>query len=180
MKHNKNKTPITFSTIALAMGSVFGVAAPAQAVSLYNTIAASASTQLLIETSANDADKAAIQAHIDLISGGERLWNVRVLTQLVYEAHLRGDLILESDLDALVKQTELKNVDTAVTGAVVDFMHRHGFEATDAKRLGEELVASLQSSTLDQFFAAHLESVGVVKNLQRALARYNAVAKQGD
>ncbi|MEM7378612.1 MAG: L,D-transpeptidase family protein [Pseudomonadota bacterium] len=179
MKHNNNTHRITFSAIALAIITGFGVVAPSQAATAAETSVLTTPSSAWIDTVVEDLNTSAIQAHVDLISAGDRLWGMSVLTQLVFEARLRGDKTLESDLDSLVSQAELDNVDRAVTGVVVDFMQRHGFDAGDPQRVGENLVAALQAATLDQYFAAELDALGYEKNLRRALARYNTVADNG-
>ncbi|MEM9602288.1 MAG: L,D-transpeptidase family protein [Pseudomonadota bacterium] len=178
MKHNNNNR-ITFSAIALAITTGLTLAAPSRAATAIESPVLTSPSAAWVDTVVGDLNKSAIQAHVDLISGGDRLWGMSVLTQLVFEARLRGDQTLESDLDNLVSQTGLDNVDRAVTGVVVDFMQRHGFESGDPLRVGENLVAALHAATLDQYFAAELEGLGYEKNLRRALARYNAVADNG-
>ncbi len=176
MKHKNNKNRITLSTIALATVAALGLSG------LSHAATAPAVPDMAIESieiAVEDASKSRFVAHAALVSGNQRLWHDVALTHLVYEATLRNDHLLMADLDALANQSEIDQVDGALTGVAVEFLRRNGFTFNNPQRDAERLVAAAQAETLDQFFASSLAPLGYTANLQRALERYNRVAAEG-
>ncbi len=181
MKNNNNKAVRTarMTLSALAIATAVAISLPGLSHASIDDPALSAPAVDLIEIDAQDGSKAAFVDHTQLISGGQRLWHDLSMGHLVFEAQLRNDLDLISNLEALSAQPDQGVIDTTLTALVEAFLGRHGHQSDSPQASAESLVAAIQAETLDQFLAASLAPLGPEAGLKRALARYNRVAANG-